>query len=234
MKAFILAGGLGTRLRSLVSDRPKPMADVNGRPFLHYVIELLKRQGINDIVLSVGYMAESIVSYFGDGSRLGVRITYSYEERPLGTGGALKRAEKLLRDEGRFLVLNGDTYILADFRKMLYDAERLNALVYLLVKRGERAQKSGVIQLDESSRVVSIRESESASGYFYAGASVVSSRIFELMPEEESFSFEYDLLPRVLHHGVYALIFDGYIRDIGTPEGYMSFLREVRQVAGEE
>lgn len=232
MKALILAGGLGTRLRSVVSDRPKPMADVNGKPFLQILIEKLRSQGIREIVLSVGYMADKVVSYFGDGGFLGVSISYSKEEKPLGTGGAIKKARDLLRNEERFLVMNGDTYIDADYRMMFEKSSELNALAYILVKRGEAKQRAGLIELESDFRVSSIREVEKASGYFYAGVSVLSSEVFKHMPEAESFSFEYDLLPKLLSYGVYAQVFDGYMRDIGTAESYRAFLDEVKALDG--
>lgn len=229
MKALILAGGLGTRLRSVVKDRPKPMADVKGKPFLQILIEQLKSQGINEIVMSVGYMADKVVSYFGDGSSLGVKLEYSMEDRPLGTGGAIKNAGRFLKNEDRFLVMNGDTYIGADFKLMMKESSRLNAMAYLLVKRGETYQKAGLIEL-QGNRVVSIKEVEKATGYFYAGASVLSRNVFEHMPDSESFSFEYDLLPSLIPSGVYAQVFEGYLRDIGTVDGYLAFLEEVSYI----
>ncbi len=231
MKALILAGGLGTRLRAVVNDRPKPMADVNGKPFLQILIEQLSSRGINEIVLSVGYMADRIVSYFKDGDFLGVKIEYAKEEKPLGTGGAIKNAYPFLKNEDRFLVINGDTYLDADFSSTFIRSSELNAIAYLLVKKGETRQKAGLIELDENNRVISIREVEKASGYFYAGASVLRRDVFEHMPAAESFSFEYDLLPRLLSYGVYAQIFEGYLRDIGTAESYRAFLDEVKTVA---
>ncbi len=231
MKALILAGGLGTRLRSLINDRPKPMADVHGKPFLQILVEQLRSQGIREIVLSVGYMADRIVSYFGDGNFLGVKIEYSKEEKPLGTGGAIKKAYSLLKSEERFLVMNGDTYLNADYRFMFSRSSELNAIAYLLVKKGETEQKAGSIEVDDSFRVRGIKEVERASGYFYAGVSVLSKYVFKHMPELESFSFEYDLLPRLLSYGVYAQVFEGYFRDIGTVEGYRAFLKEVKAVA---
>ena len=111
-KAVILAGGLGKRLRTELKDIPKPMASIEGRPFLEYVIcNLLRKQGITEIILCVHYMADKIVDYFGDGSDFGVHILYSKEshDTPLGTGGALKAVEKYIDDEP-FLVMNGDSY----------------------------------------------------------------------------------------------------------------------------
>ena len=105
MQAIILAGGLGTRLRSVVSDRPKPMALVEGKPFLEYVLQGLKKSGIDDIIFAVGYKGGMVEEYFGDGSRFGIRARYAYEEELLGTAGAIKNAGKYVTDE-QFFVLN--------------------------------------------------------------------------------------------------------------------------------
>ena len=116
MQAIILAGGLGTRLRSVVSDRPKPMALVEGKPFLEYVLQGLKKSGIDDIIFAVGYKGGMVEEYFGDGSRFGIRARYAYEEELLGTAGAIKNAGKYVTDE-QFFVLNGDTFYQMDFGK---------------------------------------------------------------------------------------------------------------------
>ncbi|MGH9910375.1 MAG: sugar phosphate nucleotidyltransferase, partial [Nitrososphaerales archaeon] len=117
LQAVILVGGLGTRLRDIVKDRPKPLALINGRPFLEYQIAFLKKYNIRDIVLCIGYQGEKIEEYFSDGIRHGVSIRYSREKELLGTGGAIKNARNLL--EKRFFVLNGDTLFLIDLYKML-------------------------------------------------------------------------------------------------------------------
>jgi NDP-sugar pyrophosphorylase family protein len=115
MQAVILAGGLGTRLRPLTAKRPKAMVSIAGRPFLEYQIGLLRDAGIDDIVLCVGYLAEQIIDYFGDGSSFGVRLRYSVErERLLGTAGAVKQAEPLLTDI--FFLTYGDSYLRLDYR----------------------------------------------------------------------------------------------------------------------
>lgn len=109
MQAVLLAGGLGTRLRSVVSDRPKPMALVDGKPFMEYVIMQLKKYGIDEIIFAVGYKGSMVEEYFKDGRELGVKVSYAYEEELLGTAGAIKNAGKLVTDD-RFFVLNADTF----------------------------------------------------------------------------------------------------------------------------
>jgi NDP-sugar pyrophosphorylase family protein len=118
-KVFLLAGGLGKRLRPLVNNVPKPMAPIHGRPFLEYQLHLLSRHGFRHFVLCVGYMATRIIEYFGDGSRRGFRVEYSVEETPMGTGGALRCAAGHIDPEMPFLVVNGDTYFDADLRSIV-------------------------------------------------------------------------------------------------------------------
>ncbi len=148
MQAAILAGGLGTRLRPLTIKVPKAMAPVNGRPFLEYELELLASHGVDDVVLCVGYMGEQIRGHFGDGSRFGVRIRYSSEgERLLGPIGALKMAERMLREE--FFVTYGDAYLRLDYRKMM-DAllEREELGVMAVYRNQGRYGRSDVVVKD--------------------------------------------------------------------------------------
>ena len=119
MQAILLCGGMGTRLRSVVSDRPKPMADICGKPFLQYLLEMLRDKGITEVIFALGYMGEMIEEYFQDGSAFGLKIAYSYEEEPLGTGGAIRNAlPKILEEE--VLVLNADTYFPMDYQGLYH------------------------------------------------------------------------------------------------------------------
>ena len=117
MQAILLAGGLGTRLRTVVSDRPKPMALIEGKPFMEYVVHELSRYEIRDIVFAVGYKGSMVEEYFGDGSAYGIKASYAYEEELLGTAGAIKNAGKHIH-EGWFFVLNADTFYQLDYRRM--------------------------------------------------------------------------------------------------------------------
>ena len=114
MQAILLAGGLGTRLRSVVSDRPKPMALIEGRPFMEYVTRELVRHGIADIIFAVGYKGSMVEEHFGDGSAYGFKAAYAYEETLLGTAGAIKNAGRLITED-RFFVLNADTFYQIDY-----------------------------------------------------------------------------------------------------------------------
>ena len=116
MQAILLAGGLGTRLRSVVSDRPKPMALIQDKPFMEYVIQELKKQGIDEIIFAVGYKGSMVEEYFGDGSRFGITASYAYEEELLGTAGAIKNAARFMTGEQVF-VLNADTFYRIDYSR---------------------------------------------------------------------------------------------------------------------
>ena len=117
MQAILLAGGLGTRLRSVVSDRPKPMALIEGRPFMEYVVHELSRHGITHIIFAVGYKGSMVEEYFGDGSAFGVKVSYAYEETLLGTAGAIKNAGKFVEDDSVY-VLNADTFYQIDYSRL--------------------------------------------------------------------------------------------------------------------
>lgn len=218
-RVFILAGGLGTRLRPVIGDSvPKPMADVNGRPFLEWLLILLRGHGLRDFVISTGYKGEVIERYFGDGSRLGVSIEYSREESPLGTGGALRRAEPLLSG-GDFLVVNGDTYLEADPRPLLEARASSGSIGVLGLVEARGPRKGGFVEL-EGDRVVAFREGV-GTGRMYAGVAAFSPEVFRAMPGSERFSLEEDLLPSLASSGsLRGLPMEGTFIDIGTPEGY--------------
>ena len=134
MQAILLCGGMGTRLRSVVADRPKPMADICGKPFLQYLLEMLRDKGITEVIFALGYMGEMIEEYFQDGSAFGLKITYSYEEEPLGTGGAIRNAlPKILEEE--VLVLNADTYFPMDYQGLLRFHQEMTEISVWLPER---------------------------------------------------------------------------------------------------
>src|SRR3990172_12840536 len=144
MQIVILAGGLGTRLRPITERMPKCMVPVDGKPFLEYQLELFSRQGVRDIVLCVGHLGEAVLEHFGDGSRFGVQIAYSWERQGLlGTAGALKNAEPLLAPE--FFVTYGDSYLLLDYREIMRRFREGNALGMMVAYRNhDRWERSNV------------------------------------------------------------------------------------------
>jgi NDP-sugar pyrophosphorylase family protein len=231
MKAIILAGGLGTRLRPVVSDIPKPMAEVLGRPFLAWQIEQLKKFGILDIIISIGYLGDKIKMYFQDGNRLGAHIEYAEESQPLGTGGALKNASRYLAGEEKFLVMSGDTYLDLVFSDFLRFHGEKNSLVTMALARRERPSKSGCVEIDKENRIINFVEKEKGAGLINAGYLIFSSEVFDHMPKKNKFSLEYDLYPKLVGtKRIFGYVASGYFRDIGNPEDYEAIKKELGAV----
>ncbi len=223
MKAVILAGGFGTRLRSEVTDLPKPMAPIAGKPFLEYQIRFLKEQGIEELILAVHHMADKIKSYFGQGKRWGVNITYSEEEVPLGTAGAVKKAERYIDDT--FLVLNGDSYFEIDLKKFLefHKTKKskfsIAATEVLDTSRGGRISISG-------DRILDFLEkgAENNKGLINVGAYLFEPIIFDYIEPEKNVSLEKEIFPKLSKEGLlWCFKNEGYFIDIGLPETYKEF-----------
>ncbi len=219
MQAVVLAGGLGTRLRSVVADLPKPMAPVAGRPFLAWLLDALVDGGFEQIALAVGYRHEVIRSHFGTDYR-GVPLAYSVEARPLGTGGAIRLgAEKL--DDGPVFVLNGDTFVDVDYRAMMQSHVQKQARMSMAVCRVDDAGRYGAVRIAHD-RVCGFSEKGKAGeGRINAGVYVLAPDVVELLPHDEVFSFEQQLLvPRVDELRPAAFETEGLFIDIGVPEDY--------------
>lgn len=235
MRILILAGGLGTRLQPVVQDRPKPMVEVYGKPFLEYQIEQLKAQGFQDIVLCIGHLASQIRDYFGDGHGWGVQIAYAMETKLLGTAGAIKNAQHFI--ENTFLVLNGDSYLEADFRALVEAHRRYRAvdprtMGTIAAVTVEDAAAYGTLELDAGGRILCFQEKANAGpGWINAGAYVMEPEILDFIPAGRAVSIEKETFPLVLEKGwhLYAYPVEGFFVDIGTPEGYRRFLCYVEE-----
>lgn len=228
MKAVILAGGFGTRLRSVVSEVPKGMASVAGKPFLEYQIKWLVVQGIEDIILCLGYMAEKIIEHFGDGKAFGVHITYSVENEPLGTGGALRLAKDLL--PSRFLVLNGDTIVDMPVKEMIIAHNASGAIFSIALVRVDNVAAYGEVVIDKNGRVHAFREKgRHGPGLINAGLYIMEKSILDAIPPGWACSLEKEVLPRLLAEGrpIYGFVNQGYFLDIGTPENYKRAQEEI-------
>ncbi|MBN1260596.1 MAG: nucleotidyltransferase family protein [Anaerolineae bacterium] len=229
MKALILAGGLGTRLRSRVSDRPKPLAQVGDRPFLAYQIAQLREQGIREIVLCVSYLADHIQAVFGDGSGWGVHIAYALETTRLGTAGALKNAAPFV--DGPFLVLNGDSYLDLDFAALVAfhqesHAEKPRVIGTLASVEAPDVSAYGALALEDNRRIVGFQEKgRMGSGWINAGIYVLEPEFLALIPPEQVISLEKETFPQALAQGYHLLAYpaEGFFVDIGTPVGYAQF-----------
>ena len=217
--AFILCGGLGTRLRSVVEDRPKSMALIGARPFLEIQIAQLRAQGIEKIVLGTGYRAEMVEEHFGDGSRFGVEILYSREVNPLGTGGAMRLALEKLSDP--ILILNGDSFCEFDLAALMDIFARDSADLAMVVWKMEEAGRYGCVTV-EGDRLTGFQEKKpGATGWINAGIYLCRLTVISSMPGDRSVSFEREVLPPLCAHGsCHVLKVAGTFIDIGVPEDY--------------
>lgn len=220
IKAVLLVGGLGTRLRS-VTSAPKPLAEVGGSPFLELLIRQLREQGIRRLVLCTGYLGDQVQHTFGGGSSLGVEIEYSREASPLGTGGAIKNAESHLADVEQFIVMNGDSFLETDFPGLMNFHTQHGGLISMAVFESDNASRFGSVEIGAAGRVTGFREKTNCEepGMINGGIYVFNRHVFTSIPEGVS-SLERDLFPSVLQQGVFAIKQSGAFIDIGTPEDY--------------
>jgi NDP-sugar pyrophosphorylase family protein len=231
MRAVILAGGEGTRLRPLTLSTPKPVVPVVDRPFLRHQIDLLAGAGVREIVLSVAYRPERVEAVFGDGAAFGVRIRYAVEETPLGTGGAVRHAMPLL-DE-RTVVLNGDVLTDVDLAAVVarHDAEKASATILLAPVPNPAAY--GLVETDAHGRVRRFlekpRPEQITTDTINAGIYVLETGVLDLMPEGVNYSIERGFFPALLARGdrVLGPVHRGYWIDIGTPEKYLQVHRDI-------
>ena len=225
MQAVILAGGLGTRLRPILGDLPKPLAPVCGRPFLEYQIETLKAAGFDRLVLCVGYRHDLIEAHFGDGRALGVHIVYSVESQALGTGGALRLARPHL--DTTCLVLNGDTYFAADFARLV--AQHATPVTLAMIRVPD-AGRYGSLSVDGHGYITHFNEkSAGGPGLINAGVYVFSSAALDHLPGQTPLSLETDVFPELARQRLLrGCALDGYHLDIGTPDSYARFEQDVR------
>jgi len=224
MKALILAGGLGKRLRPYTDETPKPLIKVAGKPILEHQIIWLKKQGVEEFIILVGYKREKILEYFGDGNRLGVKIEYSIEEEPLGTGGAIKNAKEYLENISSFLVLNGD--ILTDLR-ILPLIDSLNEDIVGVLALVPLPSPYGIVEFDDEGYILRFREKPLIEDYWInAGVYLFNKSIFKYLPDKgdiEKITFpilaDKGLLKSVRYQGIFWRSIDTF-KDIEYIERY--------------
>ena len=219
MQAIILAGGLGTRLQAACPGIPKVMAPVGSRPFLEILIDYLASEGVQSVILSVGYRHDAILEFFG--SRHGaVSIAYAIEDSPLGTGGAIRKALAQVAEDAA-LVLNGDTFLRVDYRKLVAAHRASGAPLTIALKQVEDVSRYGSVALS-GDRIAGFAEKQAAGpGLINTGVYVVNARIFDGFDLPEAFSFERDFLYRAVDAiAPNGHVVDGYFIDIGVPEDY--------------
>ena len=218
-EAIVLVGGLGTRLRAVVSDVPKPLAPVAGRPFLAWLLDHLAENGMRHVVLAAGYLAERVVDSIGREWR-GMEVNYSIESSPLGTGGAVRQACGLLRGDATH-VLNGDTFLRYDMHALEQSARAAGAALGMALACVDDVARYGAV-VREGARVIGFREKgERGPGYINAGSYYMTPSAIQTLPTEPAFSFETKLLASLTAAGrVCGFVATSEFIDIGVPEDY--------------
>ncbi len=223
LPAIILCGGLGTRLRPVVNDRPKALAEVNGRPFLDHLLDHLERQGVRDVYLSTGHLGEHLEEFVARSSRDRMTVRCVREPDPLGTGGAVRFVRESAYVEPPFLVLNGDTFFSGDLSRLARLHADSKAAATLAAVRVEEPERYGTVRLAPDHAVVSFEEKGSASGsqWINAGVYLVEADLVQSIPAGRPVSIEREVFPEWVGRGLFGCPYpDAEFLDIGTPEDY--------------
>jgi mannose-1-phosphate guanylyltransferase/phosphomannomutase len=231
MKAVIMAGGEGTRLRPLTSNCPKPMLPLANKPMMEHIITLLKRHGIDEIVVTVAFLANQIRTYFGDGSEFGVKMVYATEDQPLGTAGSVRNAMDVL-DE-RFLVISGDVLTDIDLAKILAFHEEKGAMATIGLSAVENPLEFGIVITRDDGSIERFLEKPTWGQVFSdtinTGIFVLEPEIFDFIPPDRPVDFSSEVFPALLEAGkpLYGAVAEGYWEDVGTLESYVSAHKDV-------
>jgi NDP-sugar pyrophosphorylase family protein len=231
VKAVILAGGKGTRLRPLTLHTPKPIVPILDRPFLGFQIDLLKRSSLSEVILSLSYQPRHIEEIFGDGNDLGVKILYTMEPDPLGTAGAVKKAEPFLAKQT--VVFNGDVLCDIDLGAVFRRHQETGAKVTIVLAPVDNPSAYGLVDVEPDGRVRRFLEKPSddeiTCNTINAGIYVLEPEVLRYIPPETNYSFERGLFPALLRDGIpfYGYVHRGYWIDIGTPEKYLQVHEDI-------
>jgi NDP-sugar pyrophosphorylase family protein len=225
LKALILAGGKGTRLRPLSCTRPKLLFPILNKPLLDWTLESLAEIGVDKVTLAVKHMAEVFKQRYGK-SKHGIKISYSKEKQPMKTGGAIKYAEQLIGNEEPFLVLNGDIFTKIDYKKLLKNHEETNAMATIALYRVEDSSRYGTVKLTKENQITQFIEKappgKAPSNLINAGIYVLNPKIFEFIPEGRPVSIEHEIFPKIAKKGtLFGHEFTEVWIDIGKPKDYL-------------
>jgi len=224
MKAVVMAGGEGSRLRPLTVNRPKPLVPICNRPIMHYIVELLKQHGCKKIISTLHYMADEIVAYFGDGSDHGVQMIYSMEDQPMGTAGSVKMCQKYLNDT--FIIISGDSLTDFDLTEIVKFHKEKGSIATIALTRVENPLEYGVVITEEDGRIRRFLEKPSWGEVFSdtinTGIYVLEPEIFNYMEDGKSYDFSKDIFPALLadEQPMYGFVSKGYWCDIGNLQTY--------------
>ena len=224
LEAIVLAGGLGTRLRSVVSDLPKPMAPIGDKPFLEYILKYLQKNGITRVILSVGYKWETIKEHFGDKFE-NIELIYSVENESLGTGGAIKKAMNQVKNS-QVYIINGDTLFDVDLKSLVLED---NSKLILSLKHMINFDRYGCVESDDNNLVKAFTEKGyRESGNINGGIYLASKNIFDNFDLDEKFSFEEFMQVNFEELKISVKVFEKYFIDIGIPEDYQKAQTEIK------
>ena len=228
--AIILAGGFGTRLQSVVNDLPKPMAPINGEPFLNYQLNYLKHYGIKNVILSVGYLAEKIKAYYGSNFN-GLEIDYVVEENPMGTGGGIRLALEKCTESLSF-VLNGDSFFDVDLSKFNDLHIQNRSQISLALRKVNNSERYGTIEKNKENIISSFKEKSGIDheGIINGGVYLLDKNLYlQKTPSATNFSIEKDFFEKQLSNSLISgFEFEGYFIDIGIPEDYLKAQHEFK------
>ena len=225
MKAVILAGGKGTRLRPYTKIFPKPLVPIKDKPVLEIIISRLLKNGIQDIILAVGHLSELIQTFFGDGSKFGVKIEYSKEDKPLGTAGPLLMIKDKLTDT--FLMMNGDVLTSLDISALRSFHQNQGAVATVALNKRRIDIEYGVVDTDDNANITEWTEKPAIENQVSMGIYILEPEVLEFIPENEPFDLP-DLIRTLIENGkiVKGYLYDGFWLDLGKPEDYDRAMEE--------
>jgi NDP-sugar pyrophosphorylase family protein len=226
MKAVVLAAGKGTRLSPVTANVPKPMLTVGGRPVIDWTLEIVARSGVQEVFMNLHHCAEVLTEFCGDGRRWGVRITYAFEPKLLGTAGAVRNFAPLLGSESPFFVVYGDNFLECDISGLAAYHEDHGGIATLALFHKEDVTGAGIVQIDEGGRIARFVEKPSPSEMFShlvnGGVYVLSPEVLGQIPATVPYDFGHDVFPSLLAagHALYGRVMDGAVWPIDTPQLY--------------
>jgi D-glycero-alpha-D-manno-heptose 1-phosphate guanylyltransferase len=220
MEAIILAGGFGTRLSTIVKDVPKPMAPINNKPFLQYILDYCVQQGVARVILSVGYKKEIIQEYFRSRYK-SLTIDYCEELEPLGTGGAIKKALSMTHESNVFIV-NGDSMFSIDYNKFYHDHQNAGTSLSIALRYVSDTSRYGAVRTNDKNIITEFLEKKTGqNGTINGGVYCISNTFFNSLNLPDKFSFEKDVMERYVSKiDIAAFCYEGYFIDIGVPEDF--------------
>ena len=224
-QAVIMVGGKGTRLRPLTNNCPKPILPILDKPCTEYFIDALADAGMEEVIMACGYRSQQVRDALGDGSKQGIKVTYSYEDHPLGTGGALKLIQGKLDDV--FIAINGDNFMDIDFNRMAEEHFRSGADVTISLSTTDNPCEVGIVRLDDTGKILEFKEKpkpeEVFSNILNTGVYVINNEVLDFIPKDTMYDFSKELLPLLMEKGyrVQGYKDPGHWMDIGRPKDFL-------------